>query len=245
MTLAKRIYQQAADLPSTSTNRRLIDAGISVLERCSKSDTIEIIYAHNAVGASICLKRLANADEVDRLTYLVSLEIDCPCIVKFKFVDGTNFLLMPRLVSNLMEVNALFPEAQISICNDMISAVEYLHHLHVAHMDIKPENIGITMEGKFVLIDIGNAAQFGIQTYVTDKFVPLDFTVIRGSMPAQPVVDFGLIATTLLFKLSSTTTPVPREKRLVDILVSLTDFGCVGTVVEMLRVKLQSFQINC
>ena len=70
-------------------------------------------------------------------------------------------------------------------------------------MDIKTDNIGLDSAGKFILIDIGNATTFGTATDVTDNFVPLDFGVIKyGQMLASPDVDFWLLASTFLFKLT-------------------------------------------
>jgi serine/threonine protein kinase len=133
---------------------------------------------------------------------------------------------MPRLTSSLADLKPLTKDAQTSYCHDTISAVEYLHRLNVAHMDIKPANIGITWDGRFVRIDIGNAAKFGELIDVTDAFVPLDFT-IRGGLPARADVDFGLIATALLSKLAPS---MPPRMHLVVVIDSLRVLNCAESV---------------
>ena len=52
----------------------------------------------------------------------------------------------------------------------MKAAMDHLHGLGVALMDVKPANIGITESGTFVLIDVGNAAVFGNATEVAELF---------------------------------------------------------------------------
>jgi serine/threonine protein kinase len=237
--LAKFTYDLASSLPSTATKRRLVAAGISIEENCAKDARMIILFGHRDT-VPVALKRLTNPGEIARLRYLSTLNFDCPTIIRFELTQNNQFLLMPRLTSNLMDLNPLSISAQTSFYNDIVGACEYLHDHRMAHMDIKPENVGISEQGRFILIDIGNAARFGVQTDVTDCFVPTNFVITPVGLTAQAAVDYGLIATTLLAKLSPSFFSQPRLS-LVSIFERLRNAGCAENVVEALAVRLLSF----
>lgn len=198
---AKKMYDLASQLPSTATNASLELAGVTILDVCSKSDTVVILFGHKGLKP-VALKRLFNQEEAERLIHLSTLNIDYPSVIPFELLDNGRFMVMPRLVSDLQELKPLTSERQYGLWADMSSALHYLHSKGVAHMDVKPSNIGLDGEGKFVLIDIGNAAPLGQVTDVTDAFVPSDFDIRHGGMKANALVDVWLLATTFLAKLS-------------------------------------------
>ena len=91
-------------------------------------------------------------------------------IVKFYGYSETNSQLLIKMeyikygtLSNWMKNNQKITEEQASlILLKVLSAVEYLHSLHICHRDIKPENIMISKENDLAsikIIDFGLSAQ--------------------------------------------------------------------------------------
>ena len=240
---AEEVYNLSRLLPSTATGLRLRESGITILERCNQyvgSDSTVILYGQKD-AEPVALKRLVKSDEIERLQYLSTLNISCPTIIKFELIQNNQYVLMPRLISNILEGNLTTPSAQIRLCTDMISAVEYLHNLGLAHMDIKPANIGVNEQGTCILLDIGNATTIGNRAEVTEEFVPLDFAVSRrGELVASPAVDFGLIAATLLSKLLQSQSKTFSRMRVGTIIKNLTTASCDESVVQSLSGRLRN-----
>ena len=91
-------------------------------------------------------------------------------IVKFYGYSETNSQLLIKMeyikygtLSNWMKNNQKITEEQASlILLKVLSAVEYLHSLHICHRDIKPENIMISKENDLAsikIIEFGLSAQ--------------------------------------------------------------------------------------
>lgn len=92
------------------------------------------------------------------------------------FEHGKMLIAMPRMTAFLDEAQShIFDVASITkIVVDLLPALQYLHSNGVAHMDIKPANIGLDPQGNHLLIDLGSAVAFGELTPVTKEFLPSD-----------------------------------------------------------------------
>lgn len=52
----------------------------------------------------------------------------------------------------------------------ILLGVQYLHHNFIAHLDLKPNNILLNMDGSLVLADLGSSSRFGIPILSSKKF---------------------------------------------------------------------------
>jgi hypothetical protein len=68
-TPTKIIYEARLLLPSACTNHRLMQSGISIVERFAKCGRAIILFGHRG-SVPVALKRLTHKDEVKRLKYL-------------------------------------------------------------------------------------------------------------------------------------------------------------------------------
>ena len=227
---ALALYHLAQQMPSTDTNVKLVKVGITILDVCNNAERCVVLFGNRSDGAAIALKRLTNADEVERLSHLVGLNLSHRGLVPFEFCSPLNdFLLMPRYISTLTELKPLTDERQGLLVTQMKAALQYLHGKGVAHMDVKPDNIAMNVAGEFILIDIGNAAPFETLTDVTSMFVPDGFTIVRGQLAASSHADFCQLAMTLLAKLDFSYIQTRKTLRLSPqaALNALRTIGCV------------------
>jgi serine/threonine protein kinase len=199
--LAVDCYKIAQQMPSTNTSEAMNLSGITILDVCAKSQNALILYGNDGL-IPIALKRLSrDSTEVERLKHLAELKISHPSIIKFVNFDNWAFIKMPRVISTLQELKPLDDTRQDALFCHISSALLHLHSRGVAHMDVKPENIGLDNNGLFVLLDLGSAANFDEQTDVTDLFVPTDFVVSRGSCKAAAEIDKWMFVMTFFMKL--------------------------------------------
>jgi serine/threonine protein kinase len=97
-----------------------------------------------------------DTDEFEQLQHICTLSISHPSIILFEEFNNWNFIKMPRVLSTLQELKPLDDTRQIALFEHLSSALLYLHSKSVAHMDVKPENIGLE-HGTFMLLDLGSA----------------------------------------------------------------------------------------
>src|SRR5271170_4494008 len=72
-----------------------------------------------------------------------------------EWVDG-------RLLRNILsEESKLPPERAVRITEEILAALDYIHHHGVIHRDLKPENVMVSAGDKNKLIDFGLAGQEG------------------------------------------------------------------------------------
>lgn len=132
------------------------------------------------------LPRLVKTNEKcsdrDRMLAFPAEGFSHPNIVSYRILREHfhTYMIMEYCPSTL----STFPELQADICGfqtvnsiltQVLSALDYLHGCGFAHFDIKPENIGVTQDGRFVLLNLRSVATLGSQSWDTTKeLVPLD-----------------------------------------------------------------------
>ena len=68
-----------------------------------------------------------------------------------EFIEGQN-------LAEVLAIGRHFTESEVKVLLEtMLETVDFLHHHHIIHRDIKPANIIQTLNGRFVLVDLGAA----------------------------------------------------------------------------------------
>lgn len=217
--LIKTCYVKAKALPSSETTAAMELNGISITEHCASNDKAVVLYGFKD-GSPVALKKLDD-EEIEKLRALAAENIKHSSIIPFEFVER-QFICMPQVVTTLVHLNPLNRASQILFWSSISSAVDYLHRKGFAHMDIKPENVGV-MQCNHILLDLGSAAKFGEWTPVTEEFVPVELTVKRGWMCAASAVDWWTIASTFCFKLDPELHGRKNRLKQTDIMRMLAD----------------------
>ena len=109
---------------------------------------------------------------------------------------GKHVMLMPKLRTSLEPIPSLPVGDTARLWSDLRGALDFLHSHGFAHMDVKPSNICVDGEGRFVLVDLGSIAPFGDATSSTPAYVPCDVAGWRSSA----AVDWWMLAMTLAEK---------------------------------------------
>jgi eukaryotic-like serine/threonine-protein kinase len=102
----------------------------------------------------------------------------------------------------------LTPPDAVALALDLCVALERLHQMGVVHADVKPENVFLDGNGRWVLGDLGSAwlrANRGPAVALTPAFAAPE--VWRGQSPTPAADVFG-VAATVLFAATSRP-PVP------------------------------------
>jgi len=100
------------------------------------------------------LVRVFNAETID----VPDIDLPVP-IVAYEFLHGGD------LTSHLQPDSPIIPEEQLlQLGNEMGSAIEYLWSHRKVHRDIKPGNILISQDERFVLVDFGFTKHLDLST---------------------------------------------------------------------------------
>mmetsp|Transcript_3543 Transcript_3543/g.8841 ORF Transcript_3543/g.8841 Transcript_3543/m.8841 type:complete len:618 (-) Transcript_3543:71-1924(-) len=107
-------------------------------------------------------------------------DLNHPHILKFidAFEDRCNVYLVMELCSggelfDQIQIQGTFPEVQASfVMQQLMSAVNYMHSMHVCHRDLKPENFLLVdrapvLSNTLKVIDFGFARRFELGTMMT------------------------------------------------------------------------------
>ena len=221
--LAKTTYNRAKEFPSSETIAAMKMHGISILEECANNPNALIIYGFKDVSP-VALKKIGDVER-ERLLDLCSANLSHSYIISFEFIES-NFICMPRLVTTLVHMSPLNDVRQRALWICMSSALDYLHRNNYAHMDIKPDNIGLK-EGKLVLIDLGSTSKFGEYTTVTDEFVPKELkknrTFSAGQLASSANTDWWMLAMTFCYKMDRSLYGRKTNLKKSDIIRILSD----------------------
>jgi serine/threonine protein kinase len=97
-----------------------------------------------------------------RQVYEVGQATDGYLYVALEYVDDSLRSLLARAQH---QNRRLRPEAAVRLLDPIAAALDAIHRLGWVHLDIKPENILITGDGRAVLADFGIAQRRGAQTH--------------------------------------------------------------------------------
>ncbi len=102
---------------------------------------------------------------------------------------------MPKFATTLEPIAHVDAQDSQALWRDMRQALEALHGLGFAHMDVKPANICFNAASEAVLIDLGSICPFGDRSSSTPAYCPTD---LDGR--ASPARDWWMLAMTLAEK---------------------------------------------
>lgn len=198
------------------------------------------MYAYRD-SSPLIVKRVIDSNEQDRLQAFLDQRLVHPHIVCMELIDRETsaafYYAMPK--STAVAANLLKPisdTVSAKLLGDMISALEFLHSAKFCHMDVKIDNIGVDAAGNFTLLDLGSICVVGGLTDVTEMYIPTHFTIDRGQMKADPVVDYwGLAITLIKLRGGSSTSRYTKE----EVISTLAGYALKGfRAVSALSSKL-------
>ena len=200
---AKDLYSKALQLPSSRTSAAMTVKGITITDVCAFNESCIILYGFDA-NNPVALKKLGSVEEYERLKALSDSNVVHNSIVPFKLFDY-KFMVMPRYTCTITELKPLDENRQLKLWSDISSALDCLHQRNFAHMDIKPENIAVSENGTYVLIDLSNCAIFGEMTDITEVFAPIEIRNCRsvtGQYPSAALFDWWMLCVTFCWMLN-------------------------------------------
>jgi hypothetical protein len=184
-------YEQAENLPSSSTEIRL-----------SQSDIIlngELVSSHDS-AVTLCFKKSTpyamKCIDTTEQRKLISMhsQLKHANIVDFELVDK-RFMIMPLYPTTLEHLKYVDDDTAMKLWQSMGGALAHLHSTSLAHMDVKPENIFISTCGSFILGDLGSVAGFGEKTKSTRAYIPHDMQGQNtNTQTAMAEVDWWMLA---------------------------------------------------
>jgi hypothetical protein len=184
-------YEQAENLPSSSTEIRL-----------SQSDIIlngELVSSHDS-AVTLCFKKSTpyamKCIDTTEQRKLISMhsQLKHANIVDFELVDK-RFMIMTLYPTTLEHLKYVDDDTAMKLWQSMGGALAHLHSTYLAHMDVKPENIFISTCGSFVLGDLGSVATFGEKTKSTRTYTPHDMQGQNtNTQTARAEVDWWMLA---------------------------------------------------
>ena len=204
--LALETYYDAETLPSTATVAGLGADGYRVNGPLAEWPSITLLY--KGVQTYLC-KYLSPVEMKRAEAFKAALAgAAVPHVVDFELRHVTHegrvkdFMIMPRLASTLEPMPALSDDDVSRLWVHMRDALEAVHVLGFAHMDVKPSNICVDGRGDFVLIDLGSIARFEQLTSSTWPYVPSDLHPLPPSerWTSSADVDWWMLAVTLAEK---------------------------------------------
>ena len=124
-----------------------------------------------------------------------------PRVVDFELYHMKKvYMIMPRLPATLEPMPSLADEDVARLWDHVSRALDDVHGLGFAHMDVKPSNIGIDGGDGFVLIDLGSIGRFGDVTSSTWPYVPADLRRPGARWTCTKAIDWWMFAMTLAEK---------------------------------------------
>lgn len=154
-TQAKLLYEETADLPQTDTEQALAVDGYQINKSLSiNNDTLVICFNQNSVP---CVLKTLNRSESERISEIPQL--DSNYIIKYALRESVRknpLMIMPLLPATLEHIGQLSQRESTKLWTQMSNALSCLHQYRLAHMDVKPSNIGLNHDGDFILITLND-----------------------------------------------------------------------------------------
>jgi serine/threonine protein kinase len=118
----------------------------------------------NSIRAYRCLH-----NEIKILKELQQQETSCAKFVKLESAGFNHYYMefLPHCVFDLVNASNFTIISQRNIVVQLFSALDFLHKRHLAHRDVKLENIMVSEKNRVKLIDFGFAIQLDSDTMVT------------------------------------------------------------------------------
>jgi serine/threonine protein kinase len=190
-------------MPNTQTLQNLNDVMGYVLDGT-------LFAGHGAI--LICFKdaipnvmKICTEVEYDRALKLKTAAASsnpCKFIIGFDLYQMNNkyFMFMPLHPVTLESLRVLKGDEIFRFYQHMSSALDFLHALGFAHMDVKPSNILISSTGDFILADLGSVALFGTKSQSTRSYLPREMWINGLPPKAHRSVDWWMLAMTMYKK---------------------------------------------
>jgi hypothetical protein len=202
--LALKYYDLAKNMPNTVTRNEFRTSGYMINGNVfNGKDYLQLAFSTKIVTLNrpYVAKRLNDPDEVTRLkSFSESLKgAACLYVTSFELLSVRNkvYNFMPFHSAILAQLPQLTFEICSKLCIQMFTAFTFLHNRGFAHMDVKPSNICITIDGNFVLIDLESMAKFEDFTFSTENFLPTGLGFDASHMLSNRRVDFIMLAMTI------------------------------------------------
>ena len=179
-------------------------------------ESSSVFYIAWAAGIP-CILKFPESASMAHLEYQVYQKIIDPRkqhLVQIELIEFTNLpirhsnqscaLKMPRYDSTLQscaqdpELGTLFEHVAVSVFDGLCA----IHTTEYCHLDVKPGNIFIDSKGGVFLGDFDAALIVGrVVDRTTPTFLPRELAILkaRGLLIANQVVDFGMLACTLMY----------------------------------------------
>ena len=192
--VAYEVYNLALELPMTATCQEFSKDYDIIVDGSVLGDnvTLQICFMN---GKPSVLKNVT-LNEFNRVQALLEAKIKHEHIVELAPISLHRkfFIVMPLLPITLASLSGIPERKAIELWDQIGSALDCLHSHGFAHKDVKPDNICIDSNGRFILIDMGDTVQLGTYSGSTSLFVPSD---LDGSEPATEMIDWGMLALTV------------------------------------------------
>ena len=217
---------------------------------CSRDpQTQRVVVISQTAQAEVSRSLHAFVSEANRLQ---ELGISHPNIVKVNEVfeaNDTAYFVMEyldggSLADYVKQRGRLSFEEMAALMEPVCNSVALLHRNHVAHYDIKPQNIMLVNDNgqmRTVLIDFGLAKHYDGQGNATSSIAAAGFTPgyapveqYGGFTTFQATADVYALAATILFCLTGHAPAYAQELNIDDVRNELGNLGICNTIINSL-----------
>lgn len=156
--------------------------------------------------------------EAHNTAYYVTEHVDGPCLADVAHEYRKHLGHIPQ-------------QPLYSLMVRMLDALDYLHSRNILHLDIKPDNILVTRDGRPILIDMGAAIDLSEEQPTTIVETP-GYSPPEQCTPGSklaPATDLYSFAATLYYLITGNAVPPSRQRELIDTLTPLSSIPSLTT----------------